>query len=276
MQKDQIRWTQKLVALTLIFGVYALFWHYYCGLDAIVHFFSITQEALKTRLVQAGENITPIVYMLSIRGLVFISVGMAAVYNWGDGKVEQSERRMLVALAVFWVLANQFRYAIYSVPCLAYLWAKQVDSRGRACDIATQWRILAVLLLSVVLLLRSLPINGFLYQVPMFRALPANARVLTFFNTSTFVLQALYPDVKVAPAMEVGFSTLSLQKFLKEHLDKRGLDAHWDCAVFRRSLGEFTYVVDTPGDYMLPNRPPECLKLEETFGAWRLWRILRS
>jgi len=279
-----LRWPQKLLACALILFAYALFWHFYCGLEAVAYYFQITNEALKTRLIHASENLALLDAGTSLKGIWIAMFGMA-LYRWGDGDLSPRERWSMVAFMLLWIMANQIRYLIYCGPCLVYMWARQCfsgseNSSGNFSH-AHQGNfgtgnnyLFGALAMVLVSCLPMLPIQGF--QAPLFKTLPPEAKILTFFDASTFILPALYPDVRVSPPMEAGFSNLSLQRFMKEHKkDKQGKEVDaFNCAAFLKNFTEFTYVVDSSDDRRVPASKPECLELAETHGVWRLWRVV--
>lgn len=272
------RWTQKAIAMVLILGAYALFWHKYCGLDQVVHFFKLTQKALETRLIHASENQPLLDYMFTPWGVMWGVLLIMAFYQWEQEKLSATERRSILGLVVVWILMNQIRYAAYCIPCLAYLWAKYSAANPalsqRYSNEELKKLLLAILSISMVICWKALPIDGFSGNLPKFRALNSQARVLTFFNASTFLLPTLYPGMKVAPPMEVGFADRPLQQFLKLRWDQKGSDQPLDCQIFKKTLNQFTHVVEADGSGLLSRRPSECLKLEEEYGGWRLWRIV--
>ncbi|MES2353578.1 MAG: hypothetical protein V4568_04085 [Pseudomonadota bacterium] len=268
------RWSQKLLAAGLIVSVYALFWHYYCGLDAVANFFQLTSAALKTRLIHATENRSLLEAAVSLK-VIWITLAALVLHRWGQGDLSARERWSIMTFMVLWIMTNQVRYVVYCVPCLIYMWARQcfsADERQENIDTGSCY-LFAALLTALASFLPILPINGF--QAPLFKTLPPDAKVLTFFDPSTFILPALYPDVKVSPSMEVGFTELSLQRFLKEHKRDQGKETEkFNCAALTKNFTAFTYVVDSAEDRRVPVSVPECLRLEETHGVWRLWRVV--
>ncbi|MES2205343.1 MAG: hypothetical protein V4525_00935 [Pseudomonadota bacterium] len=271
------RWLQKAIAVVLILSAYALFWHYYCGLEAVGHFFYITSQALKIRIVHAGENQPILASMMSVWGALWVFLIVMALYQWGQGKLRARERQVLIVMSVFWLLLNQARYNLYSLPYLAYLWAHQSPDNPLLKKLYSDYRIragiLGILVATSIFCAKQLPIEGFSNRLPAFKTLTNKARVLTYFNASTFILPTLYPGLKVAPPMEIGFTDMPLQKFLKDSFEYRGLARAFNCEILKKNFSQFTHIVDARDDALLPSISPACLQFKETAGGWNLWEI---
>ena len=98
-------------------------------------------------------------------------------------------------------------------------------------------------------------------DMPDFKLANPQARVLTTFDTSAFAMRMANPRAQIAPIFEFGASSHAVQNAsIALHKGKM------DCKAIEEL--NIDYVVE----HTLSAATPDCMKLIETKGGWRLWQ----
>ncbi|MFK5947835.1 MAG: hypothetical protein QM500_03560, partial [Methylococcales bacterium] len=95
--------------------------------------------------------------------------------------------------------------------------------------------------------------------------LPEESRVLTEFNDSLFSTIYHNPNIKIAPAMEIGATEKGVQQLIMDISVNHSLN----CIALKKY--DFTHLIE--GSLNIKG-VPDCIKLIEIDGKWRLWKII--
>lgn len=250
------------IALSSILVVYGLlFWDAWSG-GAFIHALENTNQAVKTRIIDVSEDSPVFLLFLSWQFDLLVLALTCFSYRWvsqGGFKSQGKTKKAITNITcVFWfLLPGMIRYADIIVPILAItlcsLWPKKSPLPW------TPWARAAV---ALYLILNGFSIFHASAQTTSFHIKdPKEHRVLAPFDSSMYRLIFENPGIMVAPAMEVGFTEMPIQKMI--------LSIHngsLSCA----NLSKFTFtdVMENSLTYI-----PPCLQLEGVSNTLRLWRV---
>lgn len=248
-----LAWRARAIAFAaLCVGWAAMWWWLADGEPLAAMSWTLEQVANRVEGMTVSEN-RPILNLMFAPAMLALIVASALAWR------VHGTNRTVLALAVLFVATAQARYGTVVAPLLALFVLSAF--RGGAPALPAGAPIVAALFASVVFAQLA---NGFprMAAQPRFE-LPRGAVVLTAFDAASYATLIENPGrVRVAPAFEIGASTLPLQRLVL------GLAlGRLDCSTVR-SLG-FTHVIEQS----LRGDPPQCLSLRATRAGWRLWAV---
>lgn len=255
-------WERGLAALTLL-KLNLVFWIAYSH-GAWLGTGELLRHSVATRLVPIGEDMPIALMLFSVPvDILLLSLAAATWHRFSHTQPDSERRRLfwelaiLAGIIIWFLLPNMIRYADIVGPLLAIalatIWPVQSPLPWTA--LARGMVLLTATLLGFGLFQASDQTDTVLLQDP-----PTHV-VLTPFGPPMYRLIFSNPGVVVAPAMEVGFSTVPVQ-----HLTVDLNNGTLDCSALTRL--KFTDVLEDS----LKSIPP-CATLEDISHTLRLWKL---
>lgn len=270
----------KLSFTILYIVLTAVFWQWYSHGQWLASVLDLKKMYLN-RLAVVGENKTILIVLLSpitSMGFIFyvylhrdklnqllkelkcfrmnhISVdlqnNLRTVFNW---IFSNSLTTVFTLLLVFFCSINMIRYAAIISALFVFILAIEINRH----DI----KIPQLLRYAVLCLAIYLPMAVDNYRmIPKF-TLPVNSIVLGT-SQSNYYVPFYSPNIKIAPAMEIGANVQDIQIMMKS-ID---IDGSVSCTLLKKY--HFDYLVERNLTQI-----PSCLKIYQIQKGWRAWRVI--
>ncbi len=272
----------KNVFIMIIFIIInVLFWQIYSK-GLWIHNFSLIKECLMNRIpdMPQAENSSFFISLLCWQFALFFSIFVSVVALWmkGQSKISQLIKHKviliyLVIITYFIFAFNMVRYVDIIQPLILLLLIKILKTRELdhvnlmyqklEHGLSSKTSITNIVyIVSVSVFFNSLQaIFNEVKEIPQFKNIPENSRVLTADVAKYFIPFFNQKNIKIALSMEVGANESWVQEQSVNILNKHKLD----CSKIK---GNFDYVVEK---YL--NYTPDCLVLTDVSGAYRLWKV---
>ncbi len=161
---------------------------------------------------------------------------------------------IFILLLVFFCSFNMIRYSAIVSAFFVFILALELNRHNIKIS-----QLLRYTLLCLAIYL-PMSVNSYL-MIPKF-ILPVNSTVLGT-SQSNYYVPFYSPNIKIAPAMEVGANTQDIQLMMKS-ID---VDGSVSCAMLKKY--HFEYLVERN-----LTKIPNCLEIYQIQKGWRAWKIL--
>jgi hypothetical protein len=175
------------------------------------------REALHNRIASVGENEGLIMGLATPAAMGLAAIGLVVASARNGAVLRASEKYTLVILALlaaWYASPNMTRYTVSVVSLAAAAVVVLAAARWSTQDISKPWSVGAAFGAVGLFLWAALVLGAGtrdLQDLSIPGAKPGQ-KVLTWFSRSTYNAVYLNPDLRIAPAFEVGFSARDVQQ----------------------------------------------------------------
>ena len=261
-------WKTRLAIFVGLCAAFALFWGFYTDW-AWVHWLIGLQADLPRQQVVVAEFQPPLRDIFSITGALWLSLALWALLA-RKGRAAKTTGLVVPAglgwLIAWFLIPDMVRYLDILMPLFSL--GVAVWIRDALAQTSEEHRPLHETWIASVVLLGSLLWGGMLINPSSFEMMPVHIpgyhpgqKVLTPFGKFTYDVPYENPGIRVAPAMEVGATSIPVQDASKE----LAYHGRVSCSLLHHY--GIRYVVG-----QLSGKPPACLQLLSIHPGVQVWK----
>lgn len=247
------------ISLFIIYFILAIiFWQYYSS-GLWIKTFELTKHQLHNRLIPITENDTILSVLnsftqiyLTIIFLIYVSLN-----NLPTLKILVKNNKLLICLFGFYLYPNMLRYCDIVIPLYLLLIAKLFLMQNYSIDILFKKNNVIFYFFPILIFAGMINIRN-TDEIVKFN-IPRDSKVLVSMNGQYSIQFYNKELIHVVPNMEIGSVDRKVQQTL-----------------INISQGTVSCQELKAFDYLAENKLiqiPNCLKLEEVYKSWRLWKV---
>ena len=173
-------------------------------------------------------------------------------------KVVKHKYTCLLLLCIWFCMPNMIRYIDIVFPLIMVIAVDQFKGVKLSLDKVVYKNFITIISVYLVIMAQSMPT----IKPPKFN-LPANAKVLASFDGANYYVPFFAKEkIQIAPSMEIGANEYEIQQLIVDIQKNNNVN----CVSLKKY--NFNYLVEKSLTSI-----PNCLRLVQVQGAYRLWKI---